>query len=85
VSALGEAAVDFGRYPLPKEAERLFPEETVAREAKHANGVVEDDLNLPGILFDRFRKGLSLPARLLGNQCSFWLGKMIPMFHSTQP
>jgi len=53
---LTEAAVAFGRYPLPKKAERLFAEESPSQEAKDANGLVDDDLRLPGILFDRLRK-----------------------------
>jgi hypothetical protein len=53
---LMEAAVAFGRYPLPKGAERLFAEEPPSQKARDANQLVDADLTIPSALFTRFRE-----------------------------
>jgi hypothetical protein len=53
---LSEAAVAFGRYPLPKKATQLFAEESPAQQSKDSNEVVDADMTTPGALFGRLRE-----------------------------
>ena len=52
---LADAAVVFGRYPVPRNATALFAEEPAAMQSKDANALIDADLDVPGDLFRRVR------------------------------
>lgn len=56
---LEDAAVAFGRYPLPTRSDRLFSEEVAVRQGYNLNDVVDADSRIPSAVARRLRDSLS--------------------------
>jgi hypothetical protein len=55
---LEEAAVTFGRYPVPTRSDRVLSDENSARRNYDLNDVVDADLEIPSAIARRLRDAL---------------------------